>query len=106
MSAGGVVCVLKAETVVGRYYMHHNCSAFMAISVTPNPTVFQKTLALNDFYFRSDDFPYPLGEIQMFGKTDGEIIKGELPFWAKWAPEMALDVMAEHSVDFWLQTED
>jgi choline dehydrogenase-like flavoprotein len=96
----------NSSDVVGRYYMRHNCSAFMAISVAPNPTVFQKTLALNDFYFRSDDFPYPLGEIQMLGKTDGEIIKGELPFWAKWAPEMALDVMAEHSVDFWLQTED
>jgi choline dehydrogenase-like flavoprotein len=96
----------NSSDVVGRYYMRHNCSAFMALSVTPNPTVFQKTLALNDFYFRSDDFPYPLGEIQMLGKTDGEIIKGELPFWASWAPEMALDVMAEHSVDFWLQTED
>ena len=96
----------NSSDVVGRNYMRHNCSAFMAISVAPNPTVFQKTLALNDFYFRSDDFPYPLGEIQMLGKTDGEIIKGELPFWAKWAPEMALDVMADHSVDFWLQTED
>ena len=30
---------------VGRHYMRHNCSAFMAISKNPNPTVFQKTLA-------------------------------------------------------------
>ncbi len=73
----------NSSDVVGRYYMRHNCSAFMAISVSPNPTVFQKTLALNDFYFRSDDWPYPLGEIQMLGKTDGEIIKGELSFWAR-----------------------
>jgi choline dehydrogenase-like flavoprotein len=98
----------NSSDLVGRHYMRHNCSAFMAVSVEPNPTVFQKTLALNDFYFRSgsDDWPYPLGQIQMLGKTDGEIIKGELPFWAGWAPEFALDFMAEHSVDFWLQTED
>jgi choline dehydrogenase-like flavoprotein len=96
----------NSSDVVGRYYMRHNCSAFMALSVSPNPTVFQKTLALNDFYFRSEDWEYPLGEIQMLGKTDGEIIKGELPFWAGWTPTMALDIMAHHSVDFWLQSED
>ena len=72
----------------------------------PNPTVFQKTLALNDFYFRSDDWDYPLGEIQLLGKTDGEILKGEVPNWAGWTPTMALDDMARHSVDFWLQSED
>jgi choline dehydrogenase-like flavoprotein len=86
--------------------MRHNCSAFMAISKAPNPTVFQKTLALNDFYFRSDDWEYPLGEIQMLGKTDGEMLKGEAPGWAIWKPEFALDFMAEHSIDFWLQSED
>jgi choline dehydrogenase-like flavoprotein len=96
----------NSSDVVGRYYMRHNCSAFMAISVRPNPTVFQKTLGLNDFYFRSDDWEYPLGEIQLLGKTDGEILKGEVPFWASWTPTMALDMMAHHSIDFWLQTED
>ena len=49
----------NSSDVVGRHYMRHNCSAFMAISLRPNPTVFQKTLALNDFYFRSDDWDYP-----------------------------------------------
>ena len=69
----------NSSDVVGRHYMRHNCSAFMAISKDPNPTVFQKTLALNDFYFRSDDWEYPLGEIQMLGKSDGEMLKGEAP---------------------------
>ena len=96
----------NSSDVVGRHYMRHNCSAFMAISKNPNPTVFQKTLALNDFYFRSDDWEYPLGEIQMLGKSDGEMIKGEAPGWAVWKPEFALDYMAEHSIDFWLQSED
>ena len=40
--------------VVGRHYMCHNNSALIAISRTPNPTRFQKTLGLNDFYFGGD----------------------------------------------------
>ena len=68
--------------------------------------MFQKTLGLNDFYFRSDDWEYPLGWIQMLGKTDGEMLKGEAPGWAVWKPEFALDYMAEHSIDFWVQSED
>ena len=59
----------------------------MAISKDPNPTVFQKTLALNDF-FCSDDWEYPLGEIQMLGKSDGEMIKGEAPGWASGSPSL------------------
>jgi choline dehydrogenase-like flavoprotein len=96
----------NSSGVVGRNYTRHNCSAFMAISKDPNPTVFQKTLGLNDFYFGSDDWEYPLGCIQMLGKTDGEMLKGEAPDWAVWKPEFALDYMAEHSIDFWLQSED
>jgi choline dehydrogenase-like flavoprotein len=96
----------NSSDVVGRHYMRHNNSAFMAISKDPNPTIFQKTLGLNDFYFRSDDWEYPLGGIQMLGKTDGDMIEGEAPAWAVWKPEFALDYMAEHSIDFWVQSED
>ncbi len=78
----------------------------MAISRTPNPTKFQKTLALNDYYFRSDDWEYPLGHIQMLGKSHGDTIKAEAVDWMPWAPEMPFDVMARHSVDFWLTSED
>jgi choline dehydrogenase-like flavoprotein len=92
--------------VVGRHYMRHNNSAFLAISRQPNPTVFQKTLALNDFYFRSDDWEFPLGHIQMLGKSHGEMLKGEALDWVFWKPEMPFDVMARHSVDFWLTSED
>ena len=45
--------------------------AVLALSKEPNPTVFQKTLGLNDFYFGTDDFDYPLGNIQMVGKSSG-----------------------------------
>src|ERR1019366_8603579 len=49
---------------------------------------------------------YPLGEIQMLGKSDGDMINAEAPAWAAWKPAFALDYLAEHSIDFWLQSED
>lgn len=96
----------NSSGVVGRHYMRHNNTAFMALSHEPNPTVFQKTLGLNDFYLSADDFDYPLGHIQMLGKSDEEMIRGEAPRWAIWKPHMGLDQMARHAIDFWLTSED
>ncbi|MGH9326322.1 MAG: GMC oxidoreductase [Terriglobia bacterium] len=96
----------NSSDVVGRYYMRHHCSAFMAVSKRPNPTVFQKTLGLSDFYFGSKDWNYPMGQIQMLGKSDGEMIKAESTRWEALMPEFALDQLARHSIDFWLQSED
>jgi choline dehydrogenase-like flavoprotein len=86
--------------------MRHNNSAFMAISRHRNPTRFQKTLALNDFYFGSPDWEYPLGHIQMLGKSHGETIAAEAGSWALEIPEMPFDTMAHHALDFWLTSED
>ncbi len=92
---------------VGRNYMRHNNSTVMAVSKTPNPTKFQKTLGLNDFYFGADDWNYPLGHIQMVGKSDGVQVHGEgLPKFLHWLPEMPFDYLARHSIDFWLTSED
>ena len=41
---------------VGRNYMFHNSQAVVALSLEPNLTQFQKTISLNDFYFRDGDF--------------------------------------------------
>ena len=93
--------------LVGRNYMRHNNSIVMAISRTPNPTKFQKTLGLNDFYFGSNDWEYPLGHIQMVGKSDGvQIHSGGLPDFLRWFPERPFDWLAQHSLDFWLTSED
>ena len=93
--------------LVGRNYMRHNNSTVLAISRTPNPTRFQKTLGLNDFYFGSDDWDFPLGHIQMVGKSDGVQIHGEgLPDFLQWLPQMPFDFAAKHSLDFWLTSED
>jgi choline dehydrogenase-like flavoprotein len=93
----------NGSDVVGRHYMCHNNSAVLAISKRANPTVFQKTLGLNDFYFGADDFEFPLGHIQMLGKSDLVMLKSGAPIFT---PGKALDVMAKHSIDFWLTSED
>ena len=93
----------NSSDVVGRHYMGHVNSVVMAISKCPNPTVFQKTLAVNDFYFGSDDWDWPMGHISFVGKLDGETLKAGAP---KIAPGWTLDKMATHSLDFWLTSED
>jgi choline dehydrogenase-like flavoprotein len=95
------------SNLVGRNYMRHAMSVQMALLKEPNPTVFQKTLALSDFYFGADDWDFPLGLIQMCAKSHPDQIRGEsLPAWLEWLPSMPFDKMAAHALDFWLQTED
>ena len=92
---------------LGRNYMRHNMSVLMAVMKDVNDTVFQKTMALSDFYFGSDDWEHPLGLIQMCAVSHPDQIRGEsLPEWLEWLPEMPFDVMSRHSMDFWLQAED
>ncbi len=93
----------NSSGVVGRHYMGHVNSVMLAISLEPNPTVFQKTLAVNDFYFRGDDWDFPMGHISFVGKLDAvSLAAGAPPF----VPGMTLDIMAKHSLDFWLTSED
>jgi choline dehydrogenase-like flavoprotein len=89
--------------VVGRHYMGHINSVLLAVSTTPNPTVFQKTLGVNDFYFGDSDFPYPMGHISFVGKLDAIALSAGAPAFV---PNMTLDAIAQHSLDFWLTSED
>jgi choline dehydrogenase-like flavoprotein len=91
---------------VGRNYMFHNSQAVLAISKEPNPTVFQKTLGVNDYYFSSDAWEFPMGNIQMVGKSVADMYRGEKPLMTRLAPTFSLADVAEHAVDFWLSTED
>jgi choline dehydrogenase-like flavoprotein len=86
--------------------MFHNSTAVLAISKEENPTMFQKTLGVNDFYFGMDGFDYPMGNIQMVGKSTAPMFRGEKPIETKLAPQFSLDEVAKHAVDFWLSTED
>jgi choline dehydrogenase-like flavoprotein len=92
---------------VGRNYMRHNQSVLMALMPEANDTVFQKTLALSDFYFGADNYQYPLGLIQMCATSHAAQIKGEvLPSWLAFLPDLPFELMARHSIDFWLSSED
>jgi choline dehydrogenase-like flavoprotein len=83
--------------------MGHVNSVLLAISKTPNATVFQKTLGVNDFYFGDGDFKYPMGHISFVGKLDAIALSAGAPAIV---PGMTLDLMAKHSLDFWLTSED
>ena len=72
-------------------------------SASANGVHFQKTLGVNDYYYRSDDWEFPLGHIQMLGKSDREVIRAGAPLPA---PGFALDYIADHAIDFWLTSED
>jgi choline dehydrogenase-like flavoprotein len=92
---------------VGRNYMRHNQSVLMALMREPNDTIFQKTLAFSDYYFGAEDYEFPLGLVQMCATSHAAQIKAEaLPEWLEFLPNMPFDVMARHSMDFWLSSED
>jgi choline dehydrogenase-like flavoprotein len=89
--------IANSSDQVGRNYMCHNSRAVIAVGEHPNPTVFQKTLAVHDFL--------PFGTVQMTGKSSGQAMRDEDKL-AKLCPEWTLDKIAEHALDFWLTTED
>ena len=67
-----------------------------------NDTVFQKTVAINDFYFRGPDTPYPLGHIQSQGRTHGVMAQTVVP----WIPVWAYDAWVARGVDWLAMSED
>lgn len=91
---------------VGRNYMFHNSRAVLAVSTEENDTIYQKTLGLNDFYFGMEGFEYPMGNIQMTGKSVAPQYRGEKPRLTRLAPTWSLTETSRHAVDFWLSTED
>lgn len=95
--------IANSSGVVGRHYMGHVNSVLMALSKCPNPTIFQKSLSVNDFYFGTKDWDLPMGHISFVGKLDGITLKAGAPAIA---PGWTLEKMAQHSLDFWLTSED
>ncbi len=93
----------NSSDLVGRNYVCHNNATFLAISKEPNDSIFQKTLALSDWYGPSSDWEYPMGLIQMLGKVDATLMSFEAP---EPIGNLSYAEMAAHSLDFWLQSED
>ncbi len=93
----------NSSGLVGRNLMRHNLSKLYAIGIQANPSKFQKTLGINDFYHGSDTDDFPLGHVHLMGKHTWEMMRPDLP---KLIPQPLLKLMARHSIDWWLQSED
>lgn len=92
----------NSSGVVGRNYMTHNQSAVMGVSHRVNKSVFQKTIAVNDWYFGDDSFPWPMGQMQMLGKLQGGMLSANVPFLPRWFG----DKLAQRSMDLIALSED
>ena len=88
---------------VGRNFMNHNSAAMLAIDPRrKNTSVYQKTLSLNDYYLSDGKGGKPLGNVQLLGKINGDMLRANV----RLAPRFALDFIADHSVDWYLMCED
>ena len=89
--------------MVGRNLMKHILGSLIGVSsFKANPTKFQKTLSLFDYYWGDADFPYPMGQVQMLGKVDRESLEGSESIYAP----LDIEFVAKHSLDWWLTSED
>jgi len=95
---------------VGRNLMKHLTTAMVALNTVPNPSVYQKTIAISDFYWGEEGFPYPMGFVQNTGNVLRDMIPAEAPKllapFAKLVPGSELERVANLSTGWWLQTED
>lgn len=93
----------NSSGLVGRRYMAHLATMMQGFHpFRPNDTVFQKTVAINDFYFAGRHAPYPLGQIQSQGRTHGvmaQIVVPQIPLWA-------YEAWVKRGVDWLAMTED
>jgi choline dehydrogenase-like flavoprotein len=93
----------NSSGLVGRRYMAHLATMMQGFHpFRKNPTVFQKTVAINDFYLRGPRTPYPLGSIQSQGRTHGVMAQTVVPSIPVWA----YDAWVARGVDWLAMSED
>ncbi|MEZ5287837.1 MAG: GMC family oxidoreductase [Vicinamibacterales bacterium] len=93
--------------LVGRRYMAHLATMMQGFHpFRPNQDVFQKTVAINDYYFRGPDTPYPLGHIQSQGRTHGIMAKVVGDTIIPGIPLRAYDAWVARGVDWLVMSED
>ncbi|KUJ41299.1 dehydrogenase [Streptomyces albus subsp. albus] len=89
--------------LVGRNLMLHNNTVLAAVDpLHRNPVVFQKTLAVNDFYQAGEHTPRPLGNLQLMGKVPVAGLAAARPR----VPRRLLAAAAARSVEWWVMSED
>jgi hypothetical protein len=83
--------------------MKHVLGSLVAVTNAKiNPSKFQKTMAINDFYWGESGYEYPMGNIQLMGKT---VMDGLVGQEARYAP-LTIEEVAQSSVDWWITSED
>lgn len=88
--------------LVGRNYMVHSNTHFAAVDPRrKNDVVFQKTMAVNDFYRDLGD-GFPGGTIQLIGKVQGSMMKTH----ATKVPLRVLDRVSSRSIEGLVMSED
>jgi choline dehydrogenase-like flavoprotein len=93
----------NSSGLVGRRYMAHLATMMQGFHpFRRNHTVFQKTVAINDFYLHGPDGGYPLGQIQSQGRTHGVMAQTVAP----WIPRWAYDAWVARGVDWLAISED
>ncbi|CAN5426757.1 GMC family oxidoreductase [soil metagenome] len=93
----------NSSGLVGRRYMAHLATMMQGFNpARRNPTVFQKTVAINDFYLPGPRTAYPLGQIQSQGRTHGVMAQTVVP----WIPLWAYDAWVARGVDWLAMSED
>ena len=93
----------NSSGMAGTRYMAHLATMMQGFHpFRTNHTVFQKTVAINDFYLRGPDTPYPLGQIQSQGRTHGVMAQTVVP----WIPVWAYDAWVARGVDWLVMSED
>jgi choline dehydrogenase-like flavoprotein len=93
----------NSSGLVGRRYMAHLATMMQGFHpFRRNDTVFQKTVAINDFYLNGPHTKYPLGQIQSQGRTHGVMAQTVVPSVPVWA----YDAWVSRGVDWLAMSED
>jgi choline dehydrogenase-like flavoprotein len=103
----------NSSGLVGKRYMAHLATMMQGFHpLKKNETVFQKTVAINDFYLRGRRLKYPLGQIQSQGRTHGvmaKVVGDTMRFFGvrmEPIPLWAYDYWVSHGVDWLAMSED
>ncbi|MBI4672378.1 MAG: GMC family oxidoreductase [Chloroflexi bacterium] len=88
---------------VGRNYMSHHGTVAMAVNPTKrSDVIFQKTIAINDYYFRGPHYAFPMGNIQAVGKLQPGMLTADVAY----VPRPVLKYITNHSCEWWIMSED
>jgi choline dehydrogenase-like flavoprotein len=95
---------------VGRHYAFHTLTAMVSLTLAPIHSVFPKTLAVNDFYWKDPrgGFDFPMGHIQLLEYMSGQTLEGQISQYLPpaLAPTFAFDAVAERLLSFLVISED